>query len=294
MNDIAIFKTGLPTFLKGIADDTSDALGGGTPAQGPLRISLKGGAFRMMQGNKELHVSEDRMLNAVIVKAAPDVQRWFFGGAYVEGQNATPKCWSTNSQTPDPEVLAENRQASKCNECPNNIRGSGQGEGRACTFHKRIAVMLDGEIEQRKVYQMVIPQKSYFGDAEDGKMPLKAYGNYLSSHGLPAIGVITELRFDIKSPVSKLFFKPVRPVTEEEFAVINEMRNSQEAIDAVGFGSAKATASAPAAALPAAFAKPAPAAAKAVEEAVEEPKVAPKKAAAAAPDLADLVGNWDD
>jgi hypothetical protein len=303
MNDMTIFKTGLPTFLKALQDDTSSSLAGEAVASGPLRISLKGGAFRMMQGNKEIHVSEDRMLNAVIIKAHKDVQRWHFGGAYVEGQNAQPKCWSTNSATPDAEVPAADRQATKCMDCPQNVKGSGQGDGRACTFHKRIAVMLEGEIEQRKVYQMVIPAKSVFGDAEGGKMPLKAYGSFLDSHKLPAVGLVTEMRFDINSPTPKLFFKPVRPVTEEEFEAINEMRNSSEAAEAVSFNTGGAK-PAPVAPLPAAFDQPAPkpaakAAPKVVEpvaeEAVEEPKVAPKKAtASAAADLSDLVNGWDD
>jgi hypothetical protein len=183
-------------------------------------------------------------------------------------------------------------------DCPQNIKGSGQGDGRACTFHKRIAVMLDGEIEQRKVYQMIIPAKSVFGDAEGGKMPLKAYGSFLDSHKLPAVGLVTEMRFDINSPTPKLFFKPVRPVTEEEFGAINEMRNSAEAAEAISFNASGAK-PAPVAPLPAAFNQPAPkAAAKPVpvaEEAVEEPKVAPKKAtASAAADLSDLVNGWDD
>jgi hypothetical protein len=298
MNDMTIFKAGLPSYLKTLQDDTSSSLAGDNAASGPLRISLKGGAFRMMQGNKELHVSEDRMINAVIIKAHKDVQRWHYGASYAEGQNAQPKCWSTNSATPDAEVPAADRQSAKCMDCPQNVRGSGQGEGRACTFHKRIAVMLEGEIDQRKVYQMVIPSKSVFGDAENGKMPLKAYGNFLDSHKLPAVGLITEIRFDINSPTPKLFFKPVRPVTEQEFEAINEMRNSPEAAEAISFNTGGAK-PAPVAPLPAAFTapKPAPKAVEPVaEEVVEEPKVVPKKAAAAAAaaDLSDLVNGWDD
>jgi hypothetical protein len=100
------------------------------------------------------------------------------------------------------------------------------------------------------------------------------------------------MRFDTASPTPKLIFKPVRPVSEEEFEVVQRLKDSAEAVAAITMTVAqtdgvkdkpKAVASKPA---------------EKVEEAeaVEEPKkAAPKKAAVTAePKLEDLVGEWDD
>jgi hypothetical protein len=98
------------------------------------------------------------------------------------------------------------------------------------------------------------------------------------------------MRFDTASPTPKLIFKPVRPVTEEEFATVQRLKDSPEAVAAITMTVAqtdgvkdkpKAVASAPV---------------EKAEAEVEEPKkAAPKKAAVTAePKLEDLVGEWDD
>ena len=106
------------------------------------------------------------------------------------------------------------------------------------------------------------------------------------------------MRFDTASPTPKLIFKPVRPITEDEYNDVEAVRNSAEADEAVKMTVVlkPKTEGAPAPA-PA----PKPKAEKPVEkvaaEEVEEPtKVAPKKTAAAteAPKLSELVDGWDD
>jgi hypothetical protein len=89
MSDIALFKGGVPAYLKELQDDATNSIsGGGNADLGQYRISIKGGAFRENVGNKEVRVSEERAMNVIIVKAAPNVYRSFYSGAYVEGQNA--------------------------------------------------------------------------------------------------------------------------------------------------------------------------------------------------------------
>jgi len=179
MSDLTLFKTALPSYLQNLqADDTTSALAGGEAGQ--CKISIKGGVFREMLGNKEVRTSEDRAIEVIIIKAAPNVYRTYFDGPYVEGQNASPACWSSNNQTPDASVPAEQKQANKCMDCPQNIKGSAaQGEGRACRFQQRIAVLLQGETDKREVYQVICPATSVFGDGEKGKLPLQAYGRHL-------------------------------------------------------------------------------------------------------------------
>jgi hypothetical protein len=287
MSDIALFKGGVPAYLKELQDDATNSIAGGGDDLGQYRISIKGGAFRENIGTKEIRVSEERAMNVIIVKAAPNVYRAFYEGAYVEGQNASPTCWSVNNQTPAEVVPADQKQASRCMDCKQNIKGSGQGEGRACRYQQRIAVLVEGETDRRKVAQVILPATSVFGEGEKGKLPLQAYGRHLKAHNTPVVGVVTEMRFDINSPTPKLFFKPVRPITEEEFEAVKDVKDSPDAEKAVAFIVAP-----PKAKEDKEEFAPAP---KAVAEKVEEPKkAASKKSAEPAPELANLVDNWDD
>lgn len=301
MSELTLFKTGLPAYLKNLqADDTTSALAGGESGQ--RRISIKGGVFREMLGSKEVRTSDDRAINVIIIKAAASVYRTYFEGAYVEGQNASPICWSSNNQTPDASVPADQKQASKCMDCPQNIKGSAaQGDGRACRFQQRVAVLLEGETAKREVYQLICPATSVFGDGEKGKLPLQAYGRHLKAHNTPVAGVITEMRFDTASPTPKLIFKPVRPITEEEYNDVEATRNSPEAEEAIKLTIAppkpKDEASAEAKPVAKPVAKAEPKVEKVEAEEVEEPKkAAPKKSAppAEAPSLGALVESWDD
>jgi hypothetical protein len=288
MSEMTLFKGGLPAYLQG-TDDATNALAGGD-SLGSRRISIKGGVFREFIGGKEYRVSEERSMNVVIVKAAPKVSRIYYAGSYSEGEAVSPTCWSSDSQRPDEKVKAENKQSATCLNCPQNIKGSGQGDSRACRYQQRLAVVIDGEINKEEVYQLVLPPTSVFGDGEKGKLPLQAYARHLKNHGTPITGVVTEMRFDTASPTPKLVFKPVRPVSEEEFEIIQQLKDSDEAIKAITLTVAQTDGVKD---------KPALAKPKAkVEEtkAVEEPKVAPSKKTPVGNEskLEDLVGEWDD
>ena len=289
MSEMTLFKGGLPAYLQGTDDATNSLAGTGEGGLGSRRISIKGGVFREFIGGKEFRVSEERSMNVVIIKAAPKVSRIYYAGSYTEGEAVSPTCWSSDSQRPDEK--AKDKQSATCLTCPQNIKGSGQGDSRACRYQQRLAVVIDGEVDKGEVYQLVLPPTSVFGDGEKGKLPLQAYARHLKNHGTPITGVVTEMRFDTASPTPKLVFKPVRPVTEEEFMKVNELKDSDEAIKAVTLTVAQTDGVKD---------KPKPALAKpvAVEEteAVEEPKkAAPKKPAVAnEPSLDSLVGEWDD
>lgn len=296
MSEMTLFKGGLPAYLQTASDDATNSLAGGE-SLGARRISIKGTVFREFIGGKEYRVSEERSMNVVIIKAAPKVSRVFYAGTYVEGETVSPVCWSADSQRPDEK--SREKQSATCLTCPQNIKGSGQGDGRACRYQQRLAVVIDGEIDKGEVYQLVLPPTSVFGDGEKGKLPLQAYARHLKNHSTPITGVITEMRFDTASPTPKLVFKPVRPVTEEEFNEIQNLKDSQEAINAVTMTVAQTDGVKDKPAVRNALA--APKVVKEVKEveeveAIEEPKKAtPKKAAVATePKLEDLVSEWDD
>ena len=150
MSELTLFgqkRSALATQLK---NSVADTLAGGAGGAINRRISIKGNVFREIINGKEHNVNEDRAMNLVIVNAAP-ISRMYYASSYVEGEVVKPACWSSNGQTPDKEVPADTRQANRCLDCKQNIKGSGQGEGRACRFQQRLAVMIEGGIEGREI-----------------------------------------------------------------------------------------------------------------------------------------------
>ena len=293
MSEMTLFSKGgntLPAHLKNLQlDATTKALMGGSGNGGGKRISIRGNVFRMMVDGKEIAQNEDRAMNIIIAAANANVSRNYYAGTYQEGQAMAPTCWSNDGVTPD--IKAEQPQASKCASCQQNIKGSGQGDSRACRFSQRLAVLLENDI-RGDIYQLTLPAQSIFGAAENGKMPLQSYAKFLGSHGLPVTAVVTEMRFDTASATPRLTFKAVRPLNEDELAMTQEKGQSTEAKLAIA-----ATAAQMDGATKAEFVRPA-----AVEAPKAEPKVQAeavetaeptKRAKKAAPkDVADILDDW--
>ena len=292
MSDMALFEGGnslaSSDLFKALQEADDNLIGGS--GSGPRRISLRGGRFREIVGGEQVNVKSDGFLNVVIVNAAK-ISRTYYAGTYDPENPSGPTCWSPDTQAPDPKVPADQRQAARCMDCPQNIKGSGQGESRACRFAQRIAVMLEGQMDT--VYQLQLPATSVFGEARDGKMGMQAYAKYLRAHKTPSIAVVTQMYFDENSDTPKLFFKPLRPLTEEELKQAVEMRDHPDALNAITLTVAQSDGvkaiSAPKAAVSAA---PEPKA-----EIVEEPKKVAKQAVPepdGEADLSAIVDDWDD
>lgn len=232
MSNMTLFKgANLPSRLRNQElDEVTKSLMGGAGGGNYKRISIKGNVFRMVAGGKEIATNEDRAMNVVIVAAAPHNSRTFYEGQYKEGEAIRPACWSNDGQTPDASV--KNPQASTCAQCPQNIKGSGQGDSRACRFSRRLAVVLEGDMDG-DVYGLTLPATSVFGKGEEGKLPLQAYATHLGQFGCPITAVVTEMRFDIKSPTPKLTFKPVRPLTDDEDETAQRQGQTPEAKAAI-------------------------------------------------------------
>lgn len=291
--------------LDGVEDNLTSTLAGSTGSTN-RRISIEGSVFREIINGKEVRVNEERSMNVVIVNAAP-ISRMFFEGTYVKGQVTKPTCWSSDTQRPDSKVPEDQRQAAKCIDCPQHVRGSASsGEGRACRFQQRVAVMLEGALDKEEVYQITLPSTSVFGDGENGKFPLQAYGRYLKAHNTHAISIVTEMRFDTASSNPKLTFKAVRPLEEDELKAAIAMREHPDTLKAITLnvsqmdgvipsgGEKKTPPTKKTVELSAPKETPKP---KQEEEEIEEPKKVTKKSAAPADEEADLskiIDEWDD
>jgi hypothetical protein len=290
MSEMTLFSKGgntLPAHLKNLQlDATTKALMGGSGNGGGKRISIRGNVFRMMVDGKEIAQNEDRAMNIIIAAANANVSRTFYAGTYQEGQAMAPTCWSNDGVAPD--IKSEQPQASKCVSCQQNIKGSGQGDSRACRFSQRLAVLLENDI-RGDIYQLTLPAQSIFGAAENGKMPLQSYAKFLGSHGLPVTAVVTEMRFDTASATPRLTFKAVRPLNEEELAMTQDKGQSAEAKSAIAATAAQldgaTKVSAPAVEAP--KAEP-----KVQAEAVETAEPTKRAKKAAPKDVADILDDW--
>ena len=294
MSEMTLFSKGgntLPAHLQNLQlDATTKALMGGSGNGGGKRISIRGNVFRMMVDGKEIAQNEDRAMPIIIAAANPNVSRTFYAGVYQEGQAMAPTCWSNDGVSPD--IKAESPQSGKCATCSQNIKGSGQGDSRACRFSQRLAVLLENDI-RGDVYQLTLPAQSIFGAVENGKMPLQAYAKFLGSHGLPVTAVVTEMRFDTASATPRLTFKAIRPLNEEELALAQLKGQSTDAKLAIAATTAQMDG-----VTKAEFIRPpaveAPKAETKVEaEAVEDTAEPTKRTKKAAPkDVADILDDW--
>lgn len=317
MTDLTVFNPmQVPAFARGreLSDATKALLGNPSIK----RISIKGGVFRLIVGGREVSQIEDRHLDVIIAAAAPFVSRVFYGEKWDPDSVKPPKCWSNDGAKPDMQV--KEKQAPTCAECPNNIKGSGEGDSRACRFQQRLAVMLPDDMSSG-VYQLTVPAASIFPKAEGDKRPLKEYVNYLAAQTEP-INVdvlVTRMKFDTKAESPKLFFSPVRFLTDGEFAAAQAAGKSEDANRAIaltvsqadnvpgadtGVPPAAAESTPPPAETP--VAAKAPKKPKKVEEPVaasaeaDEPekRAAPRDPVSAVPassdKVANLVAEWDD
>lgn len=329
MSELTLFQNGsqLPAHLKRgeLSDLTRSLMGTSTK-----RISLEGGVFRLIVGGQEVAKNENRSMNIVVVRAAPANSRTFYAEKYVKGTKVRPICWSEDGKAPHASVKTP--QASACDKCPQNIKGSGdRPDTRACRFQRRLAVLLENDMDG-DIYAMTIPPQSIFGQGEGRKMGLQQYARFLGGHGIEVNSVVTELRFDTEAEGVKVTFSAVRPLEETEYHAVVSRKDEPAAIDAVTMTVGEmdgapedgtpapapapapapmpvfsATPAAPVAApkptpkptpAPSAFkaTKPAPAPVAAPAPApVEEPAVREAKAPApAVPDVSSILSQWGD
>ena len=322
MSNITLFnQSNVPAFARNNElSETAKALTGG--GSNTKRISIKGGVFRLIAGGKEIASVDDRHLDVVIVRAAPKVSRIFYAGSYDADKIVRPDCWSNDGEKPDASV--KEPQNSTCMGCPQNEAGSGQGNSRACRFQQRLAVVLANNMEG-DVLQLTLPATSVFGKEDGDKRPLQAYARFLAAQTPPVNPeqIVTRMKFDTKAESPKLFFAPVRWLTDDEYPTVVTQGDSAEAKAAVTMTVAQADSvkAAPmniAGKAPAAVAKTAPvvdtssddedeapapkakaAKTKPAADENDEPEVrkeAPKASAVPAKKskLADIVSDWDD
>ena len=213
----------------GLDDDTLAVAGGAV--RGNKRISIEGRVFRKIVAGKEQSVNTNIEMPVIFVKMAHDASRTYYASSYKKGVKIAPTCWSSDSKTPDADV--PNPPAAACAECPNSVKGTGQGgQGTACRLSWRTAVILPHD-PAGDVYQLVLPATSAFGKEENGKWPFRPYIQMLANNNVSAGRIITKMQFDVNSSVPRLLFSPEAAVPAEMRDIVARQSKSPAAENAV-------------------------------------------------------------
>jgi hypothetical protein len=223
MSNLALLDQSLPDFLQtaGVSALTKNLAG----KSGAKRIVPKNGIFRKTVGMEEMGKIKGS-LNAIVVSASPKVGRIFYASAWTpDSEPTSPDCFSNDGQSPDKGSTSP--QADRCDACPNNIKGSGQGTSKACRYTRRIAIALEedfGTALQGEVYQMNLASKSLFGDnVGDNSFTFENYAKYLSNNGKSIDYVVTTISFNEDNDNMSVLFSPARFINQEEFAVTSKL-----------------------------------------------------------------------
>ena len=171
------------------------------------RLRVKDGCFVHPNTFEPLHSVE------VVITNRGSLSR-----SYYDGEGAL-NCWSYDCDFPDPNVPASKRQASRCIDCVQSIQRGGFGKGTPCRFFTVIHVAFLG---MEQVFELRVNALSLF--AKDGTdLNLYKYIEYLEDNQEQVEDVITEIYLGDSYGTHKMYFKPVRPLREEELANIQQL-----------------------------------------------------------------------
>lgn len=207
-----------PDFLQkaGISELTKRLAGNGG---GVKRIVPKNGIFRKMAGGEEVGKIKGA-LEVVIVDASPKVGRVYYKSQWSPDAEPTPPtCFSNDGQAPDDSV--ENPPSDRCDKCPNNIKGSGMGNSKACRFSRRLALMLledFGTALEGQVYQMNLASKSLFGDSTvEDSYTFENYTKVCMNNGKSIDHIVSRIFFNEDNDNQSVLFMPVRWINSAEY-----------------------------------------------------------------------------
>ena len=219
-------SSNLPAFARdGRGAKLNQEAAAGTGGEGINRISLKQSRFRLIVGGEQVSVIQEPHMDVVIVRANPGVSRAYYKKKYdPNADDQSPDCYSSNGIVPDADV--QHPECANCADCPNSQWGSRINDlgnkVKLCSEVKRIAIVPASNVEA-PMFQIAVPAAS-----------LKVFGGFVrmlnqATPAIPYNGVVTRVGFDETSDFPKLTFKPHDWVTDEQYKIIEERFDSEEA-----------------------------------------------------------------
>lgn len=205
-------------------------------------ISIKGKNFAVVKdGERQLltrrvtsedGVQEDLAVTALnmIVVRANIKSRAFYAKSFTEADSdgQKPTCFSHDGLAPD--ANAAEPQHSNCATCPHaawgtKVSNDGQGgKGTACSPRVRAAVANAADLKTVYLLNIPVASRPSFQDAV----------KIADQHGKDYNEVQMRIAFDQEAATPKLVFKPSGLVSDEAYATVQEMYNSDAVQDIVG------------------------------------------------------------
>ena len=233
-NEMTLNFDNLPAHLRQ-TDTGADEFGAGIQSGGldaPI-LSIRGKEFRFrFQGNETS--TRSREIKVVLLRSRPHLSKRWYKGQYESGSVDMPACFSIDGVRP--EESSPDKQSDLCSRCPRNQWGSkitpAGKKGKECADYKRMLVLpvLEGRLTDQPVV-FDVPATSLRKAKADrsDNMFLQEYTGVLARHKVPVPGLITVLEFtDAEYP--QVAFRMDRPVTEDEWAQVQALREDEETV----------------------------------------------------------------
>ncbi len=228
MNELTVMNQDLPDFLQnsGVSALTKQLAG----RTGIPRIVPKNGIFRKVVGGEEMGKVKGP-INTIIVNASPHVGRIFYAKTWTpDAEPSAPDCFSNDGRAPD--AGAASPQSDRCDTCPQNIKGSGQGNSKACRYSRRLAVLLEedfGTTLEGRVYQMNLASKSLFGESPSDKVhPFENYAKYVANNGKNIDQLVTSISFNEDNDNQSVLFAANRFINRNQYEVATKASTQPE------------------------------------------------------------------
>lgn len=225
---MTIFEMAVPEYAQAAGSKDMQAMGGGLTGGYGNSLSIRNSKFRLVQSGSMMDPLPDPYLDVVIFALSPDVQRVYYKGAYEAGSKELPSCYSHDGKTPATD--ARDPQSSACATCPQNIKGSGKtATSKACSYKKRVLLLSPDDLAG-PMYAFDVNAMSMFGEQIESlhKYSFKGYFEKLKLHNMRVSALVTRLSFNDAETVPVLHFSPVRQLTAEEFAIVQDRMEEEE------------------------------------------------------------------
>lgn len=191
---------GLPVSVQAEMDKELAELQDKIGSAGGDNISTKGKKFKFPDGHQE-----EGPFGFVIVNWVTAHLWW--DGIYDEKNPTPPDCWAFGN---NPKKMIPSKNSTElqndesCNDCPQNVFGSGVGDSKACKNTRVLGVVAgDSNDTEDPILKLSV--------SPTGLKAFDAYVNTLRAKNILPIQVITEIDFDADQTYPKLTFKAVGP-----------------------------------------------------------------------------------
>lgn len=235
-NDIIPFGAGseVPAHLQNLFGDDSNI----APRSTINQLSYRGKVWRRVVDGEETVMTrmEDgekvpmSIVSVIVLDHNKNRSRSYYEGAYEEGKNQAPTCYSSDGKTPDADV--KEPCAATCDTCPNSVKGSKINESgkqsTLCTPFKRIAIVPAGKAVSTHVPLLLRLAQTSIWDKDNeqeaqGWYAWDQYMDMLRARGAKhTAAVVTKIKFDPATAYPKLLFSAGGWASPEEAAAAKQ------------------------------------------------------------------------